>query len=43
MVGLHHQLNAHEFEQAVGISYGKRSLACQDHGVAELEMTEQVN
>ena len=28
MVGCHHRLNGHEFEQALGDSGGQRSLAC---------------
>ena len=28
MVGWHHQLNGHEFEQTLGDSEGQRSLAC---------------
>ena len=28
MVGWHHQLNGHEFEQAPGDSEGQESLAC---------------
>ena len=28
MVGWHHQLNRHEFEQAPGVSDGQGSLAC---------------
>ena len=28
MVGWHHQVNEHEFEQALGDSEGQRSLAC---------------
>ena len=28
MVGWHHQLNGHEFEQTPGDSGGQRSLAC---------------
>jgi len=28
MVGWHHQLNTHEFEQAVGVGSGQGSLAC---------------
>ena len=28
MVGWHHQLNRHEFEQALGDGEGQRSLAC---------------
>ena len=28
MVGWHHQLNGHEFEQALGIGAGQGSLVC---------------
>ena len=28
MVGRHHQLNGHEFEQALGDSQGQGSLTC---------------
>ena len=28
MVGWHHQLNGHEFEQALGFDDGQRGLAC---------------
>ena len=28
MVGWHHQLNGHEFEQPLGVSDGQGSLAC---------------
>ena len=28
MIGWHHQLNGHEFEQALGVAEGKGSLAC---------------
>jgi len=28
MVGWHHQLNGHEFEQTLGDSEGQRSLTC---------------
>ena len=28
MVGWHHQLNAHEFEQVLGVGNGQGSLAC---------------
>ena len=28
MVGWHHPLNGHEFEQSLGDSEGQRSLAC---------------
>ena len=28
MVGWHHQLNGHEFEQALGVGDGQGGLAC---------------
>ena len=28
MIGWHHQLNGHEFEQALGVGDGQESLAC---------------
>ena len=28
MVGLHHQLDGHEFEQALGVGDGQGSLVC---------------
>ena len=28
MVGWHHQLNGHEFEEALGVGDGQGSLAC---------------
>ena len=28
MVGWHHKLNGCEFEEALGVGYGQRSLAC---------------
>ena len=30
MVGWHHQLNGHEFEQALGVGDGQGGLACCD-------------
>ena len=39
MVGWHHQLNGHEFEQTQGDGEGQGSLASAFHGVAELNMT----
>ena len=33
MVGWYHRLNGHEFEQTLGDSEGKGSLACQVLGV----------
>ena len=38
MVGWHHRLNGHVFEQAPGVGDGQGGLAV--HGVAELDMTE---
>ena len=36
MVGWHHQLNGHEFEQALGVGDGQGSLACYSpNGVAK--------
>ena len=44
MVGWHHRLNGHEFEQAVGIGDGQGSLACcSPWGCKESAMTEQLN
>ena len=40
----HHQLNGHEFEQALGNSKGQGSLVCcSPWGHKELNMTEQLN
>ena len=39
--GWHHQLNGHEFEQAMGDGEGQGSLACcSPRGRKELDMTE---
>ena len=44
MVGWHHRLNGHEFEQALGIDDGQESLACYSPwGRKELDMTEPLN
>ena len=44
MVGWHHQLNGHEFEQALGDSEGQGSLACcSPWGHKGLYTTEQLN
>ena len=44
MVGWHHQLNGHEFEQALDIGDGQRSLEyCSPRGCKELDRTEQLN
>ena len=41
MTGWHHQLNEHEFEQALGHGEGQESLAwCSPWGHKELDMTE---
>ena len=44
MVGWHHQLNADEFEQTLGVGDGQGGLVCcgpGDH--KELDMTERLN
>ena len=44
MVGWHHRLNGHEFEQAPGYSEGQGGLACfSPWGHKESDMTEQLN
>ena len=44
MVGWHHQLNGHEFEQALGIGDGQGGLVCRSPwGCKEPDMTEQLN
>ena len=44
MVGLHHRLNGHEFEQTLGDSEGQGSLACcSPWGNKELDTTERLN
>ena len=44
MVGWHHQLNGHEFQQGPGFGGGQGSLACcSQWGHKELDMTEQLN
>ena len=43
IVGWHHQLNGHEFEQALGVGKGQGSLACwSPWGRKESDMTEQL-
>ena len=42
MVGWHHQLNGHEFDQALGDGEGQGSLACcSPWSCKESDMTEQ--
>jgi len=44
MVGWHHQLNGHEFEQTLGNSEGQGSLVhCSPWGCKESDTTEQLN
>ena len=43
MVGWHHQLNGHEFEQTPGDSEGQGSLGAAVYGFAESDMTERLN
>ena len=44
MVGWHHRLGGHEFEQAPGDSEGQGGLACcSPWGRKESDMTEQQN
>ena len=44
MVGLHHQLNGLQFEQALGVGDGQGSLACYSPwGCKEFNMTERLN
>ena len=44
MIGWHHRLNGHEFEQTPGDSEGQGSLAgCSSWGRKELDTPEQLN
>ena len=44
MVGWHHRLNGHEFEQAPGVGDGQGSLVCYSPwGRKELDTTERLN
>ena len=44
MVGWHHQLNGHEFEQAVGVGDGQGSLSCSSPwGCKECDTTKRLN
>ena len=44
MVGWHHRLNGHEFEQALGVGDGQGSLACcSPCGCNESDKTERLN
>ena len=44
IVGWHHRLNGHEFEQTLGVGDGQGSLACcGPWGCKELDVTEWLN
>ena len=44
LVGWHHQLNGHEFEQAPGAGVGQGSLVfCSPWGCKELDTAERLN
>ena len=44
IVGWHHRLNGHEFQQALGVDDGQGSLVCcSPWGCKELDTTEQLN
>ena len=44
MVGRHHRLNGHEFEQTLAVGDGQGGLACcSPWGHKELDMTEGLN
>ena len=44
MVGWHHQLNGHEFEETPGVGDGQGGLACcSPWGCKELDTTERLN
>ena len=44
MVGWHHRLDGHEFEQSLGVNDGQGSLmCCGPWGHRESKMTEQLN
>ena len=44
MVGWHHRLDGHEFEQALGVGDGQGGLVCcRPWGHKESDMTERLN
>ena len=43
MVGWHHRLGGHEFEQAVGVGDGQGGLACCSPQRCRVRHTEQLN
>ena len=40
MVEWHHQLDGHEFEEALGVSDGQGSLCAADHGSTKTPWTD---
>ena len=44
MVGWHHRLNEHEFEQGLGVGDGQGSMACYSPGSHKVsDTTEKLN
>ena len=44
MIGWHHRLNGHEFDQSLGTGVGQRCLACfSPWGHKESDATKRVN
>ena len=43
IVGWHHGHNGHRFGWTLGVGDGQGGLEAAVHGVAELDMTEQLN
>ena len=43
MVGWHHRLDGHEFEQALGVGDGQEAWHAAVHGVTELDTIEQLD
>ena len=44
MVGWHHQLNEHQFEQALGVGDGQQNLVCYSPWECKKsDMTERLN